>query len=203
MVQMLMTNGEKVFVVSLPKHISLDRAEKKGFGGGNPERSAGDAKEKVVRRNARPLTLFSNSPKSLENKSLPRSVNKKTNSQLPKDVWRNDSMARARLVIGLRESAGTKRNSRPRYIDCNNLYSVIVRLPLARLFPIYTYRLPYAVHNVKGENKKKKDDKEMKTLPLFISNGFSISFLIFFFSSLRRWGRRRVTTFTGCLLLNR
>ena len=78
MVQMLMTNGEKVFVVSLPKHISLDRAEqKKGFGGGNPERSAGDAKEKVVRRNARPLTLFSNSPKSLENKSLPRSVNKK------------------------------------------------------------------------------------------------------------------------------
>ena len=160
MVQMLMTNGEKVFVVSLPKHISLDRAEqKKGFGGGNPERSAGDAKEKVVRRNARPLTLFSNSPKSLENKSLPRSVNKKTNSQLPKDVWRNDSMARARLVIGLRESAGTKRNSRPRYIDCNNLYSVIVRLPLARLFPIYTYRLPYAVHNVKGENKKKKMTK--------------------------------------------
>ena len=154
---------ERKFLLCRCQNTSLLTGQKKkGFGGGNPERSAGDAKEKVVRRNARPLTLFSNSPKSLENKSLPRSVNKKTNSQLPKDVWRNDSMARARLVIGLRESAGTKRNSRPRYIDCNNLYSVIVRLPLARLFPIYTYRLPYAVHNVKGENKKKKMTKRWK-----------------------------------------
>ena len=159
MVQMLMTNGEKVFVVSLPKHISLDRAEKKGVWRGESGTIRWGRQRKSCAEECATFDFVLQLAKIPRKQEPSKVCQQKTDSQLPKDVWRNDSMARARLVIGLRESAGTKRNSRPRYIDCNNLYSVIVRLPLARLFPIYTYRLPYAVHNVKGENKKKKMTK--------------------------------------------